>query len=736
MAEQKPTPLTDQELEAALGQHVLIADQYGDEVQDKREDLHRRYMGEPYGDEDPDLSQVVSTDISDTIEWMMPSLIEIFAGAEETVRFEPVSAEDEPAAEQETAVISHEFFNRNHGFLVFHEWFKDALLAKNGVVKYWWQERETVEVEQYQALTDDGLAQVIAELREKIGDDGEELPEGDRFEGEKGYFTIEEQESEEVEPAIVDPMTGVVMQEAIYEHSIKARLRYTHGRVKVAAVPPEDFILTPRHTSVFLDDVEFCAHRVRSTVGDLLAEGYDFERVRRLETDDRSFESDGVRDARHSADTGSDADDTAYAGEAMRPVVYYECYIRADRDGDGIPERLKVSFGGNEFLTKDGEPDIEEWQGPPPFAALTPIIMSHKFYGRSVAELVEDLQRIKTVLMRQLLDNIYATQNPTTEIPEPAIGDNTIDDFLTVRAGGKIVRTRQPGLMREVAIPPVAPALLGVIEYVDTLRENRSGVTRYNQGLDAQSLNKTKGGIDRIMNASQQKIQLIARVFAETGIRALFRGMHKTMTHFARRELSLKLRNKWVDVDPRHWRERTDMTVNVGLGMGSKDQRVGHLMNILQIQREARLAGSPLVDDGKIYNTLEKLVEAVGLKSAEPYFTDPRDENGEVMQSPAQNVDPATAAMAAAEQAKMQIEVQKLQLDVRKQEQEMARAVSEDDRKRDEHETELLLKVREAQAKGVPVTDDEVWALLTRPRGPQAAPQPAPGVAPNGSGVV
>ena len=708
-----------------------IAAEFGDQVQRNREEMYRRYMGEPYGDEEPDMSQVVSTDVSDTIEWMMPSLVEIFAGAEETVRFEPVGVEDEQAAEQETAVLNHVFFNHNDGFLIFYEWFKDALLAKNGTVKFWWEERERVEIEEYRGLNDEELFSVVNDLRAKIEDESEdafefdaeptgeedaEASSGPTFKGVKGTVTIEEQSSKVV-GEMADEMTGEMLP--VYEHAFKARLRYEDGRVRVAVVPPEDFLLSPRHTSIFLDDIDFCCHRVRTTVGDLLAEGYDEEAVSGLDTDDQAYVSETVRDARHREDTGTTDEDATYAGAAMRPVIYYECYVRTDRDGDGIPERWKVAFDGSKIMTRDGEPDMEEWQGPPPFAAITPIIMSHKYYGRSPAELVEDLQRIKTVLIRQLLDNVYSTQNPTTEIPEVAIGENTIDDFLTMRAGGKIIRTAQPGMMREVPIPPIAPQLLQVIEYVDTLRENRSGVTRYNQGLDASSLNKTASGINQILTASQQKIQLIARVFAETGVRALFRGLHRTMTHFGRREMSLKLRNKWVEVDPRHWRERYDMAVNVGLGMGSKDSRIQHLLSILEIQREARMAGSPLVDDGKIYNTLAKLVEAVGLKSAEPYFHDPRDEEGNVMQSPAENEDPVAAALAAAEQAKAALEQDKLKLD-------LAKETARDDRERDKHEVELLLKVREAQAKGIMITEQEVFALLERPRPPLMPPEPMP----------
>lgn len=701
------------ELEAFVARQIETGQGFSDELSADRAELFDRYMGEPYGDEEPDSSQVVSSDVSDTVEWIMPALMDIFTSTDNAVRFEPTGPEDEEAADQETAVIGHIFYNKNDGFLCLHTAFKDALLAKNGIIQWRWEDTERVETIEESSLSDDDLATLIEDLEEK-----------------EAEVEIIEKESTEVGRA-PDPsmppeqaaMMGAIVP--LYEHSVKIKARYTSGALKVEPVPPEDFILTPRWNSVFVDDVPFCARATRTTHGDLIAQGYDEESVKKLpNAGDEASDLSNQRERRHEGESGYDSANSLWAGDAMRPVLVYECFVRVDYDGDGIPERVKLLSGGggsSSILTRDGEPDIETWEGPPPFANLTPILMSHKFHGRSIAEMVADLARIKTVLLRQFLDNVYGTQNPTTEVPDAAIGEHTLDDLLTQRAGGRIVRTAVGGQMRETTPIPVGQSILAAIEYVDTMRENRSGVTRYNQGLDGASLNKTASGLNAILTASQQKIQLIARVFAETGLRALFRGLHQATRRYARKEMSMKLRNEWVEIDPRQWRERTDLMVNVGLGMGSKDQRIQHLMAVLQLQKEGLAAQSPLVDNAKVFNTLEKLVEAVGLKSVDAFFIDPSREPEGGAQQP--QGDPAIMAMAQAENAKLQFEIQKAMADDAFKRDELK---AEDDRKRDEFEAQMVIDVAEKQAAGVQVDVDFLIALMGRNRAQAVIPPMQP----------
>lgn len=659
MARMKP-----HELRSLVGQQITAATGYvGDEISSERADLMDRYMGEAYGDEQEGRSRVVSTDVADTVEWILPSLLEIFTSGDDVVSFTPVGAEDELQAQQETEVVNHVFLTENDGFLTLYSWFKDALIQKNGIVKHWWDDRTETRRESYEALTIDGLMMLLQQV-EQDGGEVEIISQSERMEADGPVYDID------------------------------LRITKKDGCLRVEPVPPEEFLVAARHNSIMLDRVPFCAHKRKVTVSELIEQGYDRKQVQALTAaDDDEF--GGERIARFEAEGNSEEDRHPPAGDAMREVLVHECYIRIDYDGDGVAELRKVTVGGagHEILRwQDGREDNEEVEDIP-FKAVSPILMTHRFFGRSVAELVTDIQRIKTVLWRQMLDNIYLNNNQRTELPEQAIGPDTIEDLLTVRPGG-IVRTAAPGMMREIAPPSMVSEIFPTLEYVDTVRENRTGVTRYNQGLDANSLNKTASGLNQVMSASQMKIRLIARIMAEVGVKPLFLSIHKLLIKHAGRHRAIKLRNGWQQIDPREWKHRANMVVNVGLGTGSKDQMLAHLGAILGLQREAMAAGLPLVTEKQIYNTAAKMVENTGLRSADPYFIDPDSEEGQQMAAMrAQQQPPPDPKMIEA-QAKVQIEQEKavaaFQLDQQKtQADQQARA--------QEMQAEFALKERQLE---------------------------------------
>jgi hypothetical protein len=293
-----------------------------------------------------------------------------------------------------------------------------------------------------------------------------------------------------------------------------------------------------------------------------------------------------------------------------------------------VPELNKAMVGGNGYTLlkwKDksrgtlkgfGGLDVEEVEVIP-ISSWSPIIIPHRHYGRSVAELIEDLQRIKTVLFRQMMDNTYLLNNPTREIAEQGIGESTIADLLVDRPG-KIVRTAQPGMYMEHAPPPFMQQMIPAIEYVDTVREIRTGVSRYNQGLDAETLNKTATGISKIMSAGDKKIAQIARICAETGLKHLFRGIHGDLRRHGGRKMTLKLRNQYIEIDPQSWKERTDMTIAVGLGNADRQEKMQYLTLIINEQKEHLLSGSPMVTMDNLFNSYEKFVESAGFKSVDP----------------------------------------------------------------------------------------------------------------------
>tara|TARA_R100001443_G_scaffold4790_2_gene13377 strand:+ start:29 stop:1357 length:1329 start_codon:yes stop_codon:yes gene_type:complete len=318
--------------------------------------------------------------------------------------------------------------------------------------------------------------------------------------------------------------------------------------------------------------------------------------------------------------------------EATQDVEIYECYIKTDYDNDGIAELRKVIVAG--------ESGYEILENMPcdsiPFCSLTPIPMPHRFYGRSVSELVEDVQLIKSTVMRQLLDNMYLTNNNRMAVMDGMVN---LDDLLTSRPGG-VVRTKQPPnqVMMPMQSQTISQQAFPLLEYLDTVRETRTGITRYNQGLDADSLNKTATGVNAIMTQSQMRMELIARVFAETGIKDLFRRIFELTCKYQDKERIVELNNQFIPVKPTEWRNRFNISITVGLGSGSKEQQIMMLNNILERQLQAfQLQGNrefPMVSLKNIYNSLSKIIENAGLKNVENYFVNPDMGKGMVTPPP------------------------------------------------------------------------------------------------------
>ncbi len=589
--------LSSNELQAIVGRQIANSSSSTD-ISAERAELFDRYMAEPYGDEVENRSTVVSTDISDVVEWIMPELMEIFTSGDKVVSFEPIGQDDEEKAEQETDVVNWVFTQKNDGFLILYSFFKDALIQKVGYVKRWWDERETTVVEEYEGLSPDQLTQMHLEW-EQEGAEVEYLSHSEEMTTEQGP------DGQPVQVLVIN---------------CKARLTSKHEMEKVAPVPPEELIVAARWNSIFLDKAPFVAHKQKVTVSDLIEQGYDRKQVEDLgAAADEEFteERTGRFDQRGSTETSED--DAADA--SMTEVLVHECYLRVDYDGDGIAELRKITVGGSahEILRMKGKDDNEEVASIP-FSALTPIIIPHRHFGRSIAEIVKDIQRIKTALLRNTLDNFYANNNPTKEIAEDGIGENTIEDLLVDRPG-KIVRTGQPGMYVEHVPPQFAAQSLAVIEHMDMVRENRTGASRLTQGLDANTINKTAKGQAALMTAAQKKIALIARIFAETGVKDLFRGIHDDLRRNATKAMTVRLRNEWTEVDPRHWRNRADLTVNVALGVGNSEQQMQKLMIIADKQEQNLLNGSPLVTPENLHHTYSKMVGAAGFKNPDAFFT-------------------------------------------------------------------------------------------------------------------
>ena len=575
----------------------------GGALSESRKKSLEYYMGEKLGTEVDGRSQVVSTDVSDTIETILPNLLRVFTSSDQVVRCEPVKAEDVELADQVTNYINYIFNKDNNGFSVLYTWFKDALLEKNGIVKVYWDDAEKVEQETYENLNDQEYELLIA-------DDDVEVIQEESF---PDTYTKEQYELFKADMESKGQLVEDIAQPKIHNCIIKRTKSV--GKVKIENIPPEEFLI--QRSAKTIEDASFVAQRVLKTRSDLIEMGYDEDIVNNLPTSNNILYNDESL-VRNSNIDESPTDDSP--DDSTAEIEIYECYVRVDMDGDGVAELRKVICAGTGYVILENMPcDFI------PFCSLTPIPMPHRFYGRSVSELVEDVQLVKSTVMRQLLDNMYLTNNNRVAVMDGMVN---LDDLLTNRPGG-VVRTKQPPsqVMMPMQNQTISQQAFPLLEYLDTVRESRTGVTRYNQGMDADALNKTATGVNALMSQSQMRMELIARVFAETGVKDLFKRIFELTCKYQDKERVVELNNQFIPVKPTEWRNRYNISITVGLGTGSSEQQIGMLNNILERQLQAfQLQGGqeyPMVSLKNIYNSLAKIIENAGLKNVENYFVNP-----------------------------------------------------------------------------------------------------------------
>jgi hypothetical protein len=576
------------------------------------------YLGQPFGNEEEGRSQVVSYDVQDTIEAALPQLLKVFVAGDKVVQFDPKGPEDQEAAEQETDYINHIVMEKNEGFKIFYVWFKDALLSKNGYVKVYAEEYEETEEYEYKGLTD-------AQLQMLASDENTEVLEHEGYPDPSINMDVVYQQA-----AMngVDPAT--IMQPML--HDVKLKVTEKETEINIENVAPENMMVSVEVSGPNLQDARFVQHREVMQLSDI-AETFDkpLEYIKSIMSDLR----DTFEEESNARDIYQEEYDRAIESDE---ALVKDTYIKLDG------ERYRVVILGNTILYKEKTEYV-------PFACITPMIMPHRHIGRSYADLTMDIQLIKSTLIRGQLDNMYLANNGRYAISDRV----NLDDMLTSRPGGIVRVEGDPGSgIMPLSHPPLPASSFGMVEYMDSMKEKRTGVTAYNQGLDANSLNKTATGVAQIMNASQQRIELVARTFAETGVKELFKLVHRLVRTTLTKPDIVRIRNKWVEVDPREWDDRKDLSISVGLGAGNKDQQLVHLTTILNMQKEAIQVG--LTNPEKIYNALAKLTQNAGFKNPEEFWVNPANTP---QQEGQQEDKPSEAEIMI--QGQLQIEQQKAQ---------------------------------------------------------------------------
>ncbi len=601
--------MDDNEFATILKSEIEQANNYYDtELSSDRVETLQFYLGEPFGNEQENRSKVVLSEVRDTIEYLMPSLMRIFASSDKFCRFVGRNAEDVKGAEQATELVNFVLNSQNNGFTILHNFFKDALLFKIGALKTYWDETETTVEETYERLSQ-------LELTTLLDDPAIEL-----------------KSQEIVEEGVTDPMGNEIPTEQYFNVEVKRRTK--NGKVKIENIPPEELIFSRRAKS--MDDCTFIGHRTQVKAGDLIERGYDADLVMSL-TGDKELDDESERQSRFQDIESSPYDNAV--DPTNREVLVTEAYIRADYDGDNVAELRRVIVLGDNYEIVENEPFDKI-----PFAIVSPILMPHRMVGLSVAEMVMDLQLIKSQIYRQMLDNLYLTNNSRVAVVE---GQTNLDDLLSSRPGG-IVRMRAPGMVQPLAVPQLGAQAFNMLEYADQIRDQRTGFSKASLGLDPKQLQSTStNAVNATIQGAQLKIEMIARVFAETGVRdMMFNILHLIQKH-QDKAVTIRLLNEYVDIDPRAFANEYDLEVNVGLGNGEEDQKAAMLVQIAnkqeQMLRELGI-NNPVVKPSQYVNTLKKIAEMAGFKDTDQFFSsgealDQAAQQAQEQQQPEQNLE-------------------------------------------------------------------------------------------------
>ena len=658
----KSKKMTERELAAHLEGEITSSLGYLDgKLTTQRSDALDRYYGKKYGNEQEGRSQIVTRDVADVIEWIMPSLMKIFTGGDKVVKFEPVGPEDVEMAKQSTDYVNHVIMRQNPGFSIIYQWFKDALLQKNGIVKHYWDDTSETLREEYKNLTEEEFTALLM-------DDNIEVKQHTQTGGE-----------EDADILALTPQNVL--------HDVVVSRTYEDGQVRIEPVPPEEFLINKYAKTI--EDARFVGHRVKRTKSELLEQGYPKSKIEKaFNNGEADFKAERLARFNHEQSSAPE-------GDLDDGIWVTECYVRVDFDNDGIAELRKVTKVGDELFDNEAVDSV-------PFSSLTPIPMPHKFYGLSVYDLISDLQLIKTTLMRNLLDNMYLTNNGRYEVVE---GQANLDDLMTSRPGG-IVRVRTPGAVNPLATPQLDQNSFSMLGYLDSIREERTGVNKNAMGLSEGALksHQTATGVGQVMTAAQQKIELIARIFAETGMKHLAKSVYQLVQKYEKPEKIVRLNNKWITMYPSEWKESLDCTAQVGLGFGNKDMNLMHLGRLAQtIQMIAQHpAAGMLLKPKNVYNLVAEQIRSMGMKNVDDFITDPGDQDVPQQQGPSPE-EKAKQMEAQLKAEELKVKLQKIQQEsaLKQQEMQIDAQIAQQNLqlKEQEAQVEMQIKAQELEIK-------------------------------------
>ena len=637
--------LTDEELKTLVQNEMRQSLGYSSsKLSQARQKAEYYYLGLAVGDLSPPevegRSSVVSTDVRDTIEAMLPQLMVTFCGGDSVVEFQAQNPDDEDIATQATEYINYLFFKKNNGHKITYNWLKDALLQKNGIVKVWWDTRFEETKEEYKNLSDVELSQImdddeieiIAQSAKPDEEDEEQrksaidqltqqlkqstqAPDPTLIQAEKeGNPRAKQQlqqmmqQQQQASAPIQQQIQQIKSQPKVMVYDITCKRVKTDGKIQIDNVPPEEFLIARNAKDI--QTAKFVGHRVQRTVSELKSMGYKNVDDISGEDQGQAVNSERIQRLSYNDENAYMSDDDTKGDESQRRIWVTECYVRCDFNGSGISELRKVTIAGNEMLDNEEVDFI-------PFVSITPVPLPHTFFGLSIADLGMESQKTKTSILRSQLDNMYLSVNGRYFAVN---GKVNLDDLLTSRPGG-VVRMDAPGMAGRLdqGMGNSGEAMQ-LMEYMQQDLENKTGWSRQSMGNSASGINTTATAANIVTNKADMRIDLIARNFAE-GFTELFKYVLKLVCQHQDKETIVKLTGGWVPIDPREWRNQFDVSINVGIGLGSKDQKMQHLMALINQQEKVMPLG--IANGQNIFSSSEEMAKLLGFKNGDKFFTDP-----------------------------------------------------------------------------------------------------------------
>jgi hypothetical protein len=762
-------PLTDERLEAIAAQEVKASLTYDRTDLSKTRQLALEFIEGKMSEWPAEVgrSSVVDMTTLDTMSWMLPSIIRLFMASENMVLAEPEHEGDEEWAKQATVGLNYDFMKRNDGYAVFYDTTFNALLHGDGIVKHWWDDTPETKTSFHSQLSEEQLETLLQPDDTGISEDGKPEEEIELIALEECIYTLEPGDEGYTDPNAgpagggmlggmdqgstppVPPQAPAGPQDAAqpglpldvpsgmenapaasqgpampppdqmggyglpmvpqvtkkgrqlqpnehvyYDAKIARTTRY--GRLRWAAIAPENFVINKGATS--LKGARLLGDREQVTRSDLIEMRFDRDKVMAL----GAYSNDSSEQLARDDGVTADQSDQPQDNEMMELVWLYELYMKIDVDGDGIAETVQMHYVDNGSM--GSLLDWQVWEDEEVYSQIQTYRAPHRWNSNGLFTRTKDIAEIKTVLKRSTLDSLYASVNPQKVVRGRVLNP---DELTTPSFGGAILMEDANGTVENLVIPFVGPDTLQMIEYLDMELEKRTGISRATTALDPEALQNTTATASQLAHdSSYAQIELVARNHAELGWKHAFTCALKLMVRHQRRKETIRVADKkYVEIDPRQWNADMSITINTGLGTGSRDRDIAVLSSVktdqvafAQILREAQLNGRALEMVPRIAHSLRKSAEAAGIQNVDAFYpevtpADLQEAAKAIQQAKAQ---PPLEMQLKQEDAKLQMQLKDKDVQVKQQEAQINAQV-QTQKEQAQMEADLQVKDKELQ---------------------------------------